>query len=221
MKMKLFLSFLSIAFLFSCQMEENELVSVSDNNSEKIEFTYKGNLYSSNFYYQDTIMVIENAEVNDIYQTISSLPELATFVNESGAIYYFDSYNEQMEYLEKNFKPEETLSTRATVDPYCILSLYKDINYGSTRIELTTTSTHQGDLGDHNFNDQLSSFRMAATVPYMVTFYRDKDFGGVTITFHTLPITNQVEVSNLKNYNCSSHRTWNDQATCYRLTKWL
>jgi hypothetical protein len=217
------IAILSVVLFFSCQTGENELAPASNDDFEKIEFTYKGNFYSSNFYYKDAIMVIENAEVDDIYQKISSIPDLATFVKENGAIYYFDSYNEQMEYLEKNFKPEGGPTTRADADadPYCILSLYKNINYGSTRLEFTTTSSRQGDLRDNNFNDELSSFRMAATVPYMVTFYRDKDFGGATITFHTLPITNQVEVANLGGYNCSSNRTWNDQATCYKLIKWL
>lgn len=221
---KTFLVVLVLLFLTSCQKENYETQELFHPNNETIEFSYKGDLYSSQCYFtDDSVFILSNFEANEVYQKIINLSNLATFINSDGKIFYFDSYEEQMEYLDRTFrgKSDNSLQSRATAQK-CQLTLYKDEYYGSTRKDFETTSSISViNLGDYEFNDEMTSFRMAATVPYMVTFYRDKDFTGATITFHTLPTTNQREEANMGNYNCSSHRTWNDQATGFKLTAWL
>lgn len=100
-KVYFFLILIGICFLSSCQ-QEDALENKSEMKSLKVEFTYDGVFYSSNYTInpQDSSDIkFEDTEIAGILKKIERLPELATLVS-NDSITYFD--NQMQMYNCKN-----------------------------------------------------------------------------------------------------------------------
>ena len=103
------LAFVGIT-LASCEQDDEFITETQSNNSilsrsgtlvqESIDFYYKGNHYQTfSFVYEDSIVSIDNPEVEALLLELDSKPNLVTFLYPDGTREYFD--NSESFYAEK------------------------------------------------------------------------------------------------------------------------
>ena len=191
MKTKLMLLIIATFFTFSCSQDETIKLSQDNANKEVANFTYKGIEYSSSFIIENNDIRILDPKINEIYQTILDLPELAILVYSENKVEFFDNYQEltkaQTNNNLKNIK--QTPNTRIITERqnWGTLELFKDANYTGRKLTFTfsTNNYEIGNLCDYDFNDDMSSFRIhnSKTNIYRVTFFADAFYQGRSISF--------------------------------------
>lgn len=220
-KVYFFLILIGICFLSSCQ-QEDALENKREMKSLKVEFTYDGVFYSSNYTInpQDSSDIkFEDTEIAGILKKIESLPELATLVS-NDSITYFDNQMQRDAFL----KSERNIKTRASIeDPINFyLSLYEHdtfrgrvFNFGGGNTY--TSAVGVSDLKTVNFGDIMSSFIFESNTGARVTFYEHDTYRGASITFTAKP---RYSVSNMNDYRyggvlgIGSHR-WGDKVSSF------
>lgn len=209
---QLFLLFLLSAFLFSCSNEFEE-IKTQENTDELLsgqtQFTYKGKIYSSNYEIVNSVFVYENKEVDELLTSLYENPTLAAYVGENGDMEYFDNIEEMKAIKEKEISVTRAISTRAFPFPANRgVTFYEYPNYERASITYGPVEEALGRIPKW-WNDNFSSL---ATNSCSVTLYRDKDFTGASITFGY-----NICVPDLRAYQCSKHRTWDNQASSFRI----
>lgn len=87
--------------------ETNEKENASDSTGT-LKFTYQGQVYTSPCTYTDTTLVIKNAFVRSVYETLKSKKNVAIYVNDDMTLDFYDSEQDMREIRHKNI-----LRTRA------------------------------------------------------------------------------------------------------------
>jgi hypothetical protein len=80
-----------VSLFFSCQSDEAENEKITP--TLKLEFTYDGVLYSSAYHYSsDSIVIVDDEKVGEVYNKLMENEQLATVVGEDGKIIYYDDF---------------------------------------------------------------------------------------------------------------------------------
>ncbi|WP_065218104.1 MULTISPECIES: hypothetical protein [Butyricimonas] len=232
---------LFIGIILGCQNSDLEVATTeSFTSNEQItplrgtfDFTYKGVTYSSPYYMEnDTLMILENEQVANLYEQLLELPELATYVTPNGDIEYFDFYNDLL-----NEHPIKTTDISPYADFHIALTIYEHAHYnleksGRSHYFNFFVGMDFRDLRAFNMNDMISSVRVYgpqhASHANGMTFFRDKDFGGQSITFSThsgiydneFPLEETyyfLKVENFRNYNIKKGMSWNDRISSFKV----
>ena len=75
---------------------------------QNYEFLYKGKAYETSLLVvDDSIVSVENKEVEDLFLSLNALPDLVTYVHRNGEIEYFDDREELLLVLPSIVKNEE------------------------------------------------------------------------------------------------------------------
>jgi hypothetical protein len=150
---------LLVSLFFSCQSDEGEYEKVIPNL--KVEFTYDGVLYSSTYHYSsDSIPIIDDEKVSEIYNKLMENEQLATVVGENGEIAYYDNYEGVEDALPQLLNIKSTGFSSSLS-----LSLYEHIGYtgavfsysGSSQIEIPDLYNPCKICLPASLNDQVTS----------------------------------------------------------------
>ena len=184
------LAIASVSFTSCSQDDEifnenstQEVESRSANTTEeKIDFYYKGERYQTVSYLQgDSIIGIENPEIEKLLLELDAKPNLVTFAYPDGTCEYFDdaeSFHANKERVFAMSKEREnwastfpSISTRGLVDlpnfgenneNIANLFLHDDDNYEDTRVEFDLKKGQNKieipHLKPHGMNDKTTSF---------------------------------------------------------------
>lgn len=210
---KLSLCFLVLVSLFfSCQNDEVEYEK--ETTTLKLEFTYDGVLYSSAYHYSsDSVLVIDDEKVSEVYSKLMENEQLATVVDEKGKVAYYDKYE-----TVKSVLPQP-LNTKSVGLSYSLsLRLYEHIEYtgnvysysGSSQIDVPSMDNPCKICIPANLNDQISSIiadfscrgsAVGVIVPSgaVLTIFEDKDYGGRSYTFKSRFTSYNGELGTINN----------------------
>ncbi|MDR2954127.1 MAG: hypothetical protein LBV43_03500 [Prevotella sp.] len=227
MKSKCFISILFFISLFSCNQEEdyNESSPILVVEKNVKEFTYKGVKYSSEWTYsKDSTIIFDDNEVNNIYQQIQDMPNLAVLYDNEGAISYFDDDSEIKEMaLRLSMEYDNNIITKSA--PPVFVSYFVNLcteyytspdfpgnvsGYGlySPIIEAPTISK--------DFNDKTMSVHVKTdNKNYILSLYADANFKGRSMHRFFAPYTEQkVNLSQTTPmyYALSSFKMYNPEA---------
>lgn len=193
MRTKLMLGILAMSslFLFSCSQEdeainENSMQTAASRTAatsvEEIDFYYKGEHYQTvSYILNDSIIGIENPEIERLLASLNELPNLVIFAYPDGSCEYFDDYESFQaeknrvfsfsEEVEKWYVQNPGTMPRGSVDVPNVganrenianLFLHDDRNYEDTRVEFDLKKG-QGKieiphLKAYGMNDKTTSF---------------------------------------------------------------
>lgn len=206
-------------FLFlSCQSEfvesTDEISFFADNESvleydDVLQFTYGGVAYSSRCYEMGDSLVIEDAKVAALYDSLMNLSGLAIYCDSDGSVVYFDSFEDLRKMYEGNL--ESHISPAYVFDEK--LYLYKDAGYLGKCVEFSLNGSlplYVTSLSDYDFNDELTSFKVEKNGVNSITLFRNAEYEAQSITFK---FTDELSVTSLKNYRLKKKMTWNDRVS--------
>lgn len=166
-KTKIVFSFLILMFFTSCSNNEIDDFREQSNKqqSRMFSFDYKGGHYFSSYNLtEDSIMVLNDPDVNSLYQRLLELPELVTYVKGIDKVEFFDN-SDQITDTVTNNKP----SLRSTISyTSFILKLYEGEGFkGKVKIVESRVDEVSGsyqyissDLSYVDFDNILSSFSL-------------------------------------------------------------
>lgn len=132
--MKNFVLFLSCIFVFSSCSNDDEIVSSVNSINESvnlnrvlkaIEFSYKGKVYSSEYYKEGDSVVILDYETQKIYNNLSKNENKFVVVSDNNQITYFDNESEYLEIEKSKLQLKDADTT-----PYMkiVVRLYRNID---------------------------------------------------------------------------------------------
>ncbi|MFV0535865.1 MAG: hypothetical protein ACK5M3_00670 [Dysgonomonas sp.] len=190
-----------VSLFFSCQNDEGEYEKVTPDL--KLEFSYDGVLYSSAYHYSsDSIVIVDDEKVSEVYSMLMENEQLATVVGEDGGIVYYDNYESVDGILRKSLDTKNTKSTSANLSLY----LYEHIGYtgnvvnesGSSEVNIATLEYYYWNIGlsRQSANDKVTSiianFSYRSSDPIIgnsipsgavLTIFEHKDYGGKSLSF--------------------------------------
>jgi|GEM_PF-6149734 hypothetical protein len=222
----LFLAFI----LFSCENENYEIVNDNSNTSvNSFTFTFEGKVYSSIAYnIDDSTMVLEDKNVDEIYSSLMKLPELATYIDDNGDLYFFKNEEELDNYL----RPKTKVSFPSYPLPILRVHFYSGENYTGTKapfsygsgflvpndrmkyyLDRYYTNAYRLEVPDlriWDFNDILTSFSISdvsekpnasGVGQYNIRLYEHVGFKGNTVTFtgRDIKIASLAPYASIKN----------------------
>ncbi|MFV0209856.1 hypothetical protein OBK13_11695 [Empedobacter falsenii] len=230
-KILLLLSTLTVISLFySCNDDESTINN--ENNtiaSEKFEFSYKGKNYSSEFYYtEDSTFVLKNTEADKIFNEVTSKQNFLLYVDGNKLTYYDnteDFKSNQNSLFSKLTQDLPGPCTENTCGGDILLTKDNDLKGDRVIIAFSQLGTGIPSLRQYNFNDKLTSFSARATLDKRpsITFYRDDNYGGESITFKNWntdyypSIPANLTIMNIGQYRLNKKYTWNDQASSMKI----
>lgn len=207
---KLFLFVFIGVGLVSCGNEDLIEGSESTISVKNLEFIYNDITYSSPYTIEkDSILVIQDENVSALYEKLSNLPELATYVNENGVEEYFDNSEVALQQII-NTSESNNLSLRVS-GVNGTINLFADRNYKGRILGFNFSDGGLAipDFGVYNYHDVASSLAVWATGGYMqgaAILYEHGNYGGRSIIFTFQPWDNiahapfTFRVPNLKEY---------------------
>lgn len=240
--LKIFFACIIGLFLISCQNDEvdvilNENPDVS-NESLKYEFIYKGVGYSSTYNYtKDSVMVFDDSNCQEVWQTMIANPQLAMLVGDNGAVEYFDNSEEARKNAEMKSEISLSNATKGIGTSVMITSvgliLYEDTGFKGRehwmRIDSNYPRYMYPTLRNCNLNDKVSAVKLyidswveipaSSGFRYLgpnniATLYEHGDYVGWSITFRVdanrNPWDNHFE-SSLKRWAYPGGGDWNDR----------
>lgn len=141
MKLNLLFFVLFIAVFYSC--DNNELIEnqKQPQNVGKIEFTYQGYSFTSIYTILQDTVIWEDKKAGEVYQSLTNNPNLATVIDESGKILFYDNYDDYLSNVSDNLPKNQLRSSSTDIGKFikseCIygkgpvvLYLWANINKG-------------------------------------------------------------------------------------------
>ena len=147
---------------------------------QNYEFLYKGKAYETSLLVvDDSIVSVENKEVEDLFLSLNALPDLVTYVHRNGEIEYFDDREELLLVLPSIVKNEENdvklskvisngIVDNPACDPimngyYANLFLCDDHNYGGKVRHVLLSTANRDTVVTHlkpgyDMNDKTTAF---------------------------------------------------------------
>ena len=133
---------------------------------QNYEFLYKGKAYETSLLVvDDSIVSVENKEVEDLFLSLNALPDLVTYVHRNGEIEYFDDREELLLVLPSIVKNEENdvklskvisngIVDNPACDPimngyYANLFLCDDHNYGGKVRHVLLSTANRDTVVNH------------------------------------------------------------------------
>lgn len=229
------LFFVSIVLFTACnnhEMFENE-ISGSQSESEVLEFTYKGEFYSSHYEItSDSMLVVKDPGVSKLYEKLSANPELVTFESSDGNIEFFDNFDAMR--LAKNLSSPDAVEARAQgPEPEIDFRFYEGKSYtglylsGKDRLfingYLHNCYGYYADLEGTRWDDVISSIKLRIkfdNTQYnrcFVIIYRNARFSNQTRIFDLSLSETSYDRSSLSDIHFRSNLRWidwNDRITC-------
>jgi hypothetical protein len=234
-----------LSLFFSCQSDEAENEKIAP--TLKLEFTYDGVLYSSAYHYSsDSIVIVDDEEVSEVYNKLMGNEQLATVVGEDGEIVYYDDYK----YVEESLP--QLLTTKSYISASISLSLYLYEHAGYTgsffRYDNENSFIHVPSMGNpcmickpFNLDNEITS--IIANFSYMegfglsgaitprpsgaaLTIFEHGNYGGKSLTFRSRFISSgrgSLKINCLRDYKMKSGGlfsksvSWNDQMSSVKL----
>lgn len=188
-----------VSLFYSCQNDEGEYEKTTP--TLKLEFTYDGVLYSSAYHYSsDSIVILDDEKVSEVYNMLMANEQLATVVGEDGGIVYYDNYESVEGAFLQMLNTKNMKSTSANLSLY----LYEHIGYtGNVYSYSGSSQIYVDNLGNPckicipaSLNDQVTSiianfsFKGDAYTPSpsipsgaSLTIFEHIDYGGKSLTF--------------------------------------
>lgn len=234
MKTKNFLTSFCIIILSFTTSCNNEVIDESSPTIEEINeygsmsFIYKGKTYSGEYHRNNLGISFEQEEISEIWDKLLDIHELAAYVHSDGLIEYFDNLTElkKNNNLERNLK-NHSASTRSSSRAIS-LTVFKDAFLGGKSYTSTldfSIEDNRGSTHGIGFKDNISSFRITP-ITYgdkaTVTFFRDKNFKGYSITFTsdgTSLIGGGYRVEELSKYYMPNGKNWDNEISSWRFFK--
>lgn len=191
--------------LFSCGNEDLVEDSNPSPNVKKLEFIYDGVTYSSSYTLnEESIMVIDDKNVSELYERLCNLPELSIYVNEDGVEEYFE--NSEMALQSLNVEDSSQPQSKSTIIIFPItgsIALYGKADFQNILASRNFTLPENGlEIGIHfpqddwsippaarnplNFNDKTVSAEVYAKGSFadcIITFYEGFDYKGKSRPF--------------------------------------
>ncbi|MBD8347002.1 hypothetical protein [Dysgonomonas sp. HGC4] len=187
-KLTLLFSLIGLCLFFvACEKEGVDDLKAHDAtenlNLPLLNFTYKGIPYSSVYTISsDSSIILKDEIVNNLYQSLQSIPTLATYIHQNDHIEYFDNFTD----LQAHFKPIENPNSLRAGDTSSYLTLYADKDFrGNT---YSVTGSVKVDWVGKDFNDKATTFKMGTSSSfgystYHVTFFKDAGFRSSSLSF--------------------------------------
>lgn len=230
----LFWGAICLLLITSCNHDDLDTSIHSEvDQSETFQFIYKGVNYSSTYHFdRDSSIILHNTEINELYQKLKNLPELATYIQEDNSIEFFDTYEQAIE--ESDNRP--TLRRERPFQPfqYIIVEFYDQLGYqGNSHIQGWDLSTSKSShiLGGNfawnsiNFDKKASSIQIKTYergyvtkgyhyyLSYRVIFYNSYESQNQSIIFSKYPsdFNGNINVGDLRKYG------WNKKIGTYTI----
>ncbi|TWP23120.1 hypothetical protein ETU10_08470 [Apibacter muscae] len=205
---------LSLLFI-SCQSDSFSDISETP-DLKVMNFTYNGKQYSSTYTIKnDSTYVINDNEVQSLYNEIINNPTLSILVNEDGSIEYYENYEKIKE--KASLKPFSNFNV--VKSGYVIM--YEHDNYFGRSIGYNIPVIAKG--VPRELNDKITSIYAQGTYNFSVTIFEHGGLGGRSLTLKPVRVNNQyiLEVFNLKSYKYGGGffnlRKWNDRLSSFRV----
>lgn len=230
-KLKVFLM-LSIIF-FSCStnddgtFEEKNQPDFSSKSKDFIIFKYDGITYSSTFKYsEDSTIIFDNNNIEEIYNKLNQLPELATYIHKDGTIELFENSEILEKEIVKQMRLKSEIANSFPNSPTTNRMIDLFVDKDCTGRYMPFQAGEYPDLNAYNFNDMLTSFKLYRdrlnNRNTTVILYRDGYYQGNSISFSCTDGDYRV-ISNLKNYKISGgfvgigKINWNDRVSSFKV----
>ena len=124
--------------------------------SELFTFVYQGITYSSEFIEtEDGNIILMDEDINELRQSLISLPELATIQNYDGSLEYIENQELAMKRLEEGTLFKESEFTRVTV-----------YELSSSTLEVYANTKHRDLIGRYNGRVSVSLYKPTPMMGY-------------------------------------------------------
>lgn len=203
MKKNILYLLISIFGLVSCSSDD--LINSTNTNDDtlltkKISFNYSGKYYSSTYQQvNDSFIILSDTKINDLYQRLNQLPNLATYVDKNGHITYYDSFDSYLKETNINHAFLNGNSKAMLGNQKYKITFYSNA-YNYLIFNLSAGSYKIHDLNEYQFNDNILLIKVKTlekpitNTISQITLFRDNNFGGRSITFEFNKATSYQEI---------------------------
>jgi len=233
----------TVLILSSCQDDNlsNDYPESNGDLSKVHKFKYKGVEYYANYKVINSEMIFENEEMEQLLDKIYSMPQLATYYHKDGSYEYFESDEVLRTKLKLDIPNDiqDQPTTRSSTWADARLTIYEHKRYGGRTYtyeiggsiyipDLRKADSHLRSTNNINFNDMISSAVFSLTnygpsTECTVTFYRDYNYGGQSITWVISPWASYPSIMMLDDFDKLKVKKgvyWNDRISSLIITSY-
>lgn len=225
-----FLFSLCLVLCFSACSNESDLTSnvPSKQESNLLEFEYKGVKYSSTYFYDvDSILILHDQSVKELLDKLNELPTLCTAICSDGSIYLLDSDAELMT-IERASNNMDT-ATRSTC--FGGSSMLFEHPYGEGR-NLTVGIGRTEEIPDlahvaNNFDNIISSVRISSNCNRAVAVgifehpnYKGKSHAFIADPWKSWQYEDLAYLTMVEGFLGIGKKSWDNKASSVRIHYW-